>query len=174
MKCILVAAISRDEYLTNGSDPQPLHWTSREDHVFFAKIRAEHHLFVMGETTYRHGKAQPTAGRLQVVLTHRPEAFSDEAVASQLEFHDLSPLQFVEKYAGMHDSCLILGGGRVYAAFERAGLIDEMYITIEPLTFGAGVHLFNHEFTLADLDLPEPETTQLNRTGTLLRHYART
>ena len=125
----------------------------------------------MGETAPRHGKPAPAAGTLRVVLTHHPERFVDQSVAGQLEFHDLTPQQFVKKYGKMHDSCLILGGGRVYAEFIRARLVDELYITVEPLIFASGVHLFNDQFTLSDLNLAEPEITHLNPKGSVLKHY---
>jgi dihydrofolate reductase len=37
--------------------------------------------------------------------------------------------------------CALLGGGQIYGAFLAAGVVDEIWVTVEPRIFGAGVPL---------------------------------
>ena len=43
----------------------------------------------------------------------------------------------------------ICGGSTTYTMFMEAGLVDKLYITIEPVVFGAGMTLFNKKFEKA-------------------------
>jgi dihydrofolate reductase len=173
MKIIAVAAISKNGFLTNGTDPDPTSWTSNEDKEFFKNIRNQHKLFVMGSSTYEAAQPSPSDGIFRVVLTHTPDRYADKMVAGQLEFHNLAPEKFVEKFQNSYESCLVLGGGKVYQEFLEAGLVDELYLTIEPIEFSSGVAFLQNNKTLEDygLLLNDPET--LNTFGTVLRSYRR-
>ncbi|MBI5466311.1 MAG: dihydrofolate reductase [Candidatus Kerfeldbacteria bacterium] len=63
----------------------------------------------------------------------------------------------------------ILGGTQVYSWFLKHNLIDELYLTIEPLVFGAGLPLFATE--VADQHYDLVAVKPLNHRGTLLIHY---
>jgi len=81
-------------------------------------------------------------------------------------------VQFVQKYQKTNKSCLLLGGSRVYTEFLRANLVDEIYLTIEPINHGSGIPLIVSGKKLVDIvDLPSPELTDMNNTGTKLLHY---
>lgn len=168
MKCIIVAAISKDGFLTKGDDPNVSSWTSEEDKKFFSDIRAKHKLFVFGKNTYLATRPLPTEGILRVVLTNNPDEYAVEAVPNQLEFYNLTPRQFVEKYENLYNSCLVLGGGRVYEDFLNEGLIDQVFLTIEPVVFGSGV-AFNLQ-CLSNMKLLSSK--KLNDSGTILNHYS--
>ncbi len=170
MKCIMVAVVSKDEFLTKGNDPNPKNWTSKEDHVFFANMKSKYGLFVMGSTTYESGYVKPSKIKRQIILTHSPEKYAMETVEEQLEFKNLSPQQFIDAYKNEYDRCLVLGGSRVYTDFLEAGLLSEIYLTVEPVINKRGVSLFSNK-KISDFSLPEPKTTILNDNGTELRHY---
>lgn len=42
-----------------------------------------------------------------------------------------------------HDTVVVAGGGKMNAAFMKAGLIDEIYLDIEPAVLGSGIPLFD-------------------------------
>ncbi|MCA9324166.1 dihydrofolate reductase [Candidatus Saccharibacteria bacterium] len=170
MKCTLAAAISQDCFMTKGDDGSVSSWTSPEEQQFFAELRAQHTLFVFGRKTYEAVLPPFVPGVLKVVLTTNPNEFSSSQKKGLLEFHNLSAKEFVKKYENKYDTCLILGGSRVNSDFLEAGLVDEIYLTVEPVTHGSGVPLLARG-SLNDYDLPEPEVTALNSQGTQLLHY---
>ena len=64
----------------------------------------------------------------------------------------------------------ILGGAQTYSYCLENNLMDEIYLTIEPLVFGKGINLFadtkilNKKFKLFNIK-------KLNNKGTVLLHY---
>jgi len=52
MKIIMMAAISKDGFLTRGDEPNPSHWTSDEDKAHLQHMLAGHGLQVFGSKTY--------------------------------------------------------------------------------------------------------------------------
>lgn len=68
---------------------------------------------------------------------------------------------------GIHKAAL-LGGPSTNLQFLRAGLVDEIYLTVEPVTIGRGIRFLNEplesRWTLADSQV-------LNERGTIVLHY---
>jgi dihydrofolate reductase len=170
MKITMVAVSSVDGRLTAGADPQISHWSSKEDWDHFLQIMSQHTAVVMGRKTYEAAKPAPQPERLRVVLTRHPEEFRAATVPGQLEFSSLSPVELVRDLeARGHDALMLVGGGEINAAFVGAGLVDELYLSIEPVAFGGGVTLLGKTPLFCNLQLLGME--QLNDRGTLLLHY---
>ena len=171
MKIIMVAAISRDGFITKGKDPDVSKWTSVEDKEFFQRIKSKHNLFVMGRKTYDSGLVLPKPGTLKLILSTNSKKYSSLQIPGQLEFSDLSPQEFVKIYMTNYESCLLLGGGITYSTFLEANLVDEIYLTIEPLLFNTGTPLLNYK-SIDDYTMGfKPKITILNDYGTVLHHY---
>ena len=79
---------------------------------------------------------------------------------------DCVPL--LEKY----ETVAVLGGTKTYTWFLENDLLDELYITIEPIVFGRGLPLFESSEDI-NVQLKLESTKQLNEKGTLLLHYVR-
>jgi dihydrofolate reductase len=171
MKIIMVAAVSKDGFITNGDNPDVSEWTSDEDKSFFSDIKSKHSLFVMGSKTFDTGLVLPKPETLKIVLTKNPEKYSSQQVLGQLEFIKLSPQEFISNYESTHETCLLLGGGYTYTEFLEANLIDEIYLTIEPIIIEAGTPILNNDKSITDYCRQEHESTTLNSSGTLLQHY---
>ena len=171
MKITMIAAVSKDGYLTDGKDTNPSHWTSKEDQEHLESQTPQYDLHIMGSKTYDLFKPNPLAGTRRIILTRSPEKYSSLAVEGQLEFVSCDIKAFVEKYKDKHDACLVLGGGSIYRQFIDAGVLDEILLTIEPVTFGSGVSFLKDGETLEDLDFPAPEIKSLNDSGTKLLRY---
>lgn len=172
MKIIMVAAISKDEFITKGDNPDVTEWTSIEDKEFFNKIKSEHKLFVMGSKTFDSGAVMPKSGTLKIVLATNPERYSDKEITGQLEFRNLNPKDFVAFYESSYNICLLLGGGYTYSQFLESNLVDEMFITIEPIEHKSGTPLLANGKKLIDFTKNiEPTLTELNSSGSLLLHY---
>lgn len=171
MKVVLVVAISKDGFITKSSDPIPGNWTSDADKQFFAKLQKNFSLQVMGSTTYDVFKPSPDPNILRVVLTTSPDRYKERAIPGQIEFITTTAEEFVHRYEKTFDACLLLGGSQVYSEFIDARLVDELFITIEPVINHAGVPFLTHGRTITDIQLPDPIVTKLNDDGTELHHY---
>jgi dihydrofolate reductase len=66
-------------------------------------------------------------------------------------------------------SVMLAGGSRVSSDFLRAGLVNELYITFEPMVFGRGTPLLAPKELAVKLALRSVE--RLNPGGTLLARY---
>jgi len=98
---------------------------------------------------------RPLPGRKNVVLTRNPQRVSE---SPDLVFTDKEPQQLLadlEKEG--YTQAVLAGGSVVNYLFASQGLIDELFITYVPKTFGAGVPLFAGKVTL-DLELVSQKT----------------
>ncbi|HEV7127008.1 MAG TPA: dihydrofolate reductase family protein [Ktedonobacterales bacterium] len=147
---LLLAALTVDGRIARHTH-ELSDWTSREDKRLFVRTSKEAGVVVMGHATYATLPA-PLPGRLLVVLTRQP----DQPALAGVEFSAEPPARVLERLGTRGYSTVVLGGGaRTYHAFLAAGLVDELWLTIEPLAFGAGIALFGDEplaahFTLLD------------------------
>ena len=138
MRVLALAAITADG-LIGRSAHHLVNWSSREDKRMFAATSRAAGVIVMGRATYEV-MGKPLSDRLQVVLTSRPEAF--QSIPGVVEFTAQTPAEVLAdlERRGFKEA-VIGGGGSVYHAFLTAGLVDELWLTVEPLLFGQGVSL---------------------------------
>jgi len=167
---IMVAVISANGKLTRGSDADIYKWTSKEDQGFFFKLIEQSKLIVMGSGTYEAVRKQLKTQnkKLRIVLTSSPEKYKNEQIKGQLEFTSETPRQLYDRMID-HPKMLLVGGSKIYSSFAKEGLIDEIYITIEPVVFGKGKNLFARGEFESRLELLSAK--KLNKKGTLLLKY---
>ena len=170
MRIIMAAAVSKDGFITKDGTNNVTEWTSKEDQEFFNLLRKSHPLFVMGSGTYDNVQPKPSSAVLRVVLTSKPDNYK-QAVMGQLEFHNLTPMEFVLKYQDKFESCLLLGGSQLYEEFLKNELVDEVILTVEPDNNVSGTTLLKSGSPLSKYIKSEPKTSILNKKGTLLKHY---
>lgn len=172
MHIIMADVISADGKLTRGNQPGTRQWASAEDSSFFRQLIEDVGVILMGRKTYEVVRQRPRPDRLYIVLTNHPEDFAEQAVAGSLEFMNATPKQVAEQLEKRGvQRLLIVAGSVINGAFFEAGLVDELYLTIEPLIFGAGRPLVEATRTL-DVRLQLQSCRQLNEGGTQLLHYA--
>lgn len=165
MKVSLIAAVTADGFIARTND-QPADWTSKEDKKLFVRLTKEAGYMVMGSRTYKTiGRALPE--RQTIVYTSHPEQLSgldDPAIQTTQE----EPKELVARLqAAGARGLAICGGAQIYNLFAQAGVLDEVYLTIEPVFFGAGVPLFSQE-----LDMRLEMIDRQNLTdNVLLLHY---
>jgi dihydrofolate reductase len=163
MKTFIIAAISADGFIGQHEGHNSIDWTSPEDKKLFVRLTKEAGIMVMGSRTFQTiGRALP--GRRTIVLTNHPETITAEGIEASSE----TPQQLVSRLhtEGMQ-ALAICGGANVYAQFMQAGLVNELYLTIEPVVFGTGVPLFASKLAT---QLQLLEHTPLNDNAVLL-HY---
>jgi dihydrofolate reductase len=168
MKVILIAALSADGLLARDGDDFSMDWTSPEDVKLFVRVTKEAGVMIMGSrtfaTTIAAGRKLP--GRKMVVYTSKPHIDHDRADAT--EFTNDPPAVVLERLAKEgYASVAVCGGAAVYDMFLQAGLVDELYISFEPVLFGTGMTLAKSGM---DIRLKLIETEQLNE-NTCMMHY---
>jgi dihydrofolate reductase len=104
-----------------------------------------------------------------VVLTRTPADYAAQAQPGSLEFTNDAPEKLL---AGLRvrgfKRCVLLGGAQVHTLFFAAGLVDEIWLTVEPILFGGGTPLL---VARVDVRLELLASEKLNAAGTLLLRY---
>ena len=140
MNVVLIAAITADGLIGRDAAQSSIDWTSGADKQFFAQTTKALGIMIMGSKTFSTiGRALPE--RETIVMTSHPESFG---TVDGVEFTSEPPAAIIERLQSLgHSGVAICGGASVYHQFMAAGLVDELYLTIEPLVFGQGVPLFS-------------------------------
>jgi len=166
MKVFIVAAISADGLLGASVTQSSMEWRSREDGKSFNELTRTAGVMIMGSATYqtfRVKRAPP--GRKLVIYTHHPESIQGEGDIEATAEAPAALLARLEQ-AG-YTSVALCGGATIHSLFLEAELVDDLYLTIEPVLFGQGVPLFRAP-TMTRLELVSCD--KLNN-DTLLLHY---
>ena len=165
----LVVGMSSDGYIDQTATSN---WNSPEDWKHFLEMRDWADSIVMGRKTYEvnQGKRTIDPDKPRIVMTHQPEEFAHEAQPG-LEFSGGTPAQILDELMKRgKNRTMIAGGVAVYSAFLDAGLIDEMFITKEPIRLKGSIKMPD--------DLTDGFSWlghhQLNSTGTQLHKYVKT
>lgn len=144
MRVLLLAAITVDGKIARSAH-ELNDWSSREDKRLFARTSREAGVLILGRHTFETLPA-PLPDRLHVVLTTHPERPAPPGVELTAE----PPAGIVAGLAARgYTSAVLAGGAQTYRTFLDAHLVDELWLTVEPLAFGAGISLFGD----APLDL---------------------
>ena len=160
IKCSLIVATSLDGFIAKD-EHHPAFWTSKEDKKRFVQITKRAGAVVMGSTTYETiGK--PLKDRLNIVYSRNKKYEGVEMTQEEPK----KLLEELEKRG--YKEVAICGGSHIYTMFMKAGVIDKIYITIEPVIFGKGMKIFNEEL-FYNLKL---ENKKITNTGTLFFEYS--
>ncbi|PIY80226.1 MAG: deaminase [Candidatus Pacebacteria bacterium CG_4_10_14_0_8_um_filter_42_14] len=172
MKITLAMVMSADGRTTKGDDPNIYSWTSPEDQEHFFSRIAENNLIIMGRKTYESAaeKIRFAPERLRVVMTKNPGLYAEFTVKGQLEFSNENPAELISRLEEKgFNRALLVGGETLNWHFLKAGLVDELLLTVEPQLFGSGAGLFSGPLDSLKLELLEQK--QLNDQGTMLMRY---
>ena len=169
MRVTLATVMSVDARITQGGKVKTTFWRSVEDGLVLKQLISQHQVLVMGRGTYDVVRPKPNTHHLLVVLTSKPEAYADQALPGSLEFVSLDPRQLINLLETRGYQTVLLLGGSSNVAFITSGVVDELYLTIEPSLFGDGLPLA--QSLPAAVPLKLRKSKQLNRQGTLLLHY---
>lgn len=138
MNVFLIAAISTDGYIAPADKTflPSISWTSSEDKKFFARRTKEAGVVIMGSRTYETiGRPLPERHTIVYSDSKSYEGVETTAQDPQVLLADLEKRGYKE--------VAICGGATIYTMFMEAGLIDTMYLTVEPVVFGQGIPLFS-------------------------------
>jgi len=165
MHCIAIVAVTIDGKI--ALDPSHFSdWTSKEDKGFLHEFLDKANVIVVGNNTYKTA-LEPLSKRNCIVFTASvgtSEHKSDTLTYCNPASSDCVPL--LEKY----ETVAVLGGTKTYTWFLENDLLDELYLTIEPIVFGRGLPLFESSKDI-NAQFKLESTKKLNEKGSLLLHY---
>lgn len=139
IKVFIIATMSADGYIAQNSSHSPMYWSSKADKKRFVELTKRAGVVVMGSSTYKT-IGRPLKERLNIVYS-RTEVFEG------VEMTQDEPKDLIKKLEerGVKEVA-ICGGTHIYSMFMKAGVVDTLYLSIEPLLFGKGLSLFNDDF----------------------------
>ncbi len=181
IKDTLIVASSKDGYISpaDGVELPSTKWTSKEDYQFFTEKTQEIGVMIMGRATYET-IGHPLPRRLIIVLTSDSEKQSELArrklkmdyLPNNLRFTSKSPQEVLAALANEgYEQVALCGGASLYQLFTDEDLVDEMFITIEPIEFGDGIKLFKDNKVFGNFQLVKE--IPLNQQGTIVQHWVR-
>lgn len=159
MKVFIIAAQTLDGFIAKETN-HPAFWTSKEDKHRFVELTKRAGVCVMGSTTFKT-LPRPLKERVNIVYSRSHEFEGAETT-------NKNPIDLIKdlEERGFNEVA-ICGGSHIYNMFLKAGVVDTIYLTIEPLIFGTGISIFNEPMDI-HLELKSHEKTEA---GTLLLEY---
>lgn len=168
MRVILDSVITANGMIARADNTKD--WSSKEDWAEFITIAKKAETIIIGKRTY--DVARRTTGlldvvKLRVVLTHHTDQQPTEPETIFMNASPAAILQFIESKG--YRTALVSGGRHINSLFIKAGLVDELYLTVEPLILGRGIPLFADGDFDSRLKLLEVKTLTNHQTVQL--HY---
>ena len=131
-------AISANGYIARENDDTD--WISGEEWNSYSKAARKSGCLVVGHRTYDILTKQPEYEELEKVKI---------VVVSNKNFKTLVPNHLIAKNPEEalnlltdFKEVLVAGGGILNSSFMKENLIDEIYLDVEPLILGKGIHMF--------------------------------
>ncbi len=155
MHTFIIAAHTADGFIAPadavGQNKPSTDWTSGADKKKFIELSKKAGVIVMGLNTWKTiGKALP--GRLNIVYAPKDTPPIEGATLT-----DLAPSALLADLENKgYKEVAICGGSTIYTLFMQSGLVNKIYLTVEPKVFGQGLTLFNKPVK-ADLKLVSVE-----------------
>lgn len=160
ISCFIIAALSADGFIAKDDKHSPFNWTSKEDKKRFIELTKKAGVVVMGSNTFA---TLPNALRERVNIVYsRSKKFEGAETTSK------EPAELVKELeARGFKEVAICGGSHIYTMFMKAGVVDRLFLTVEPILFGKGIGLFNDDL-LYHLNLV---SASQGENGSLLLEY---
>ncbi len=154
MKVILYMAITPNGYIAKSDGDSE--WTSREDLKSFHEESKKAGNVIIGKNTYEYASKKgffPFPDVLNIVVAKEN---IENKWADKVLFLNQTPKEVLKTLEGKgFETAFLAGGGQLNSSFMKEGLVDEIYLDVEPLVFGKGIKLFtdnDFEYQLQLLD----------------------
>lgn len=145
MKVFIIAALAADGFIARTPGQSTLTWRSKGDRQFFIAKTKEARVVVMGLNTAKTSK-RPMPERLNVIYAASKEELPHWKEFDGWEVTQKDPASLIQELSERgYEQIAICGGSTIYTMFMQAGVVDTLYLTIEPVFFGQGMTLFNKE-----------------------------
>jgi dihydrofolate reductase len=153
IRTFIVAAMTADGFIARDNSVPSTAWTSKVDKKRFSELSKRAGVVIMGSVTYETiGKPLPGRVNIVYVLGDKKYEGAETTTKSPAELiADLEKRGFKE--------VAICGGSTIYTMFMKSGLVDTLYLTMEPVIFGSGTRLFKEPID-AKLELVSSEKVE--------------
>ena len=166
MKTFIISALTADGYIGKHSLHAAM-WTSKEDKKRFVEITKRAGVIVMGQNTWKT-LGKPLKDRLNIVYSPTPIEGAGEGALANVEITTKNPKELLKELEDRgFKEVAICGGSQIYTMFMKTGMIDALYLTMEPVVFGDGMRLFKEDMNFK-LKLVSSVVTE---NGSLLLEY---
>lgn len=167
MKTFLIAALSADGFIARDSAHSPLTWRSDGDRKFFIERTKQAGLAIMGLNTAKASK-KPLPGRRNIIYADSTNQLSHWQEYGEWEITQDNPKELLSRLEkDGHKEVAICGGSQIYTMFMEQGLVDKLYLSVEPIVFGKGTTLFNKDL---DIKLQLESESKLGEQTILLEY----
>ena len=170
VRVIGLAVQTRDGFIAREPGHSTIDWRSNADATFFTDFLnglGEEDVIVVGNNTYK--TVRRLSRRNCIVLTR---SVTSTAQRNPKLLYCNPEGASLTAALGRYRTAVLLGGTETYTLFLKQNLIDEIYLTVEPVKFGSGLRLFDSPEDIGQLFYLE-WTERLSEEGTFLRHYLR-
>lgn len=152
MKTILYMAVSLDGYIAKENDDTD--WVSEAEWESFKKILKASGNAIVGRRNYDIVKNEASFPfrELFIVGVSSQEIKSDQDNVAWVKSPKEALKLLDEKGFA---TALISGGGELNGSFLKEGLIDEIYLDVEPIVLGNGIRLFGNTAVETKFELIE-------------------
>ena len=144
--------VARTDHTLDWLDKQP---TKDEDHGFF-EFQESVDMIIMGSGSFRTlqgfgGWAYSVPG----VVLSRSMTNDDipEDIRDKVEVSDLGPKDLMASLGERGVNRVYVDGGAIIQSFLKAGLVQDMKITMVPILLGSGIRIFGETGGDVDLEL---------------------
>lgn len=137
----LTVATSRDGFISRTTDEPPQAWASAEEQeLFFRDVEAADWA-IMGRNTH---EAADKPHRRRIIFSSQISGWR-RPTQLWLDPSDMAPDDLARAVSDVHpfETALILGGTRVHDWFLAHRAIDRVHLTVEPVSFDAGLPVFS-------------------------------
>lgn len=163
IKVILIAVLSANGKISRSKNSL-IDWNSKADLEWFKDMTKSIGVVIMGRKTFETLKS-PLKDRLNVVMT-RNSIESNQKNLIYTSDHPHQILEMIEKLG--YTQAAVIGGQEIFTLFMREKLVDDLYITYEPIVID-GIDLLGE--IKMDLRLKLIDVKMLN-SQTFVVHYA--
>lgn len=155
-------------------------WTSAEDTEHLKNMLAASDCILVGNNTYK--TAEEPLSRRNCAVISRQFHVPVHTVNETLRYCNPAYLNLKQYFEqSSWDSICVLGGTQIYSLALELGILQDIFLTIEPLLFGTGLPFFEKNANRTTKSIvPECHGParctllsykKLNKGGTLLLHY---
>ena len=161
MEVFIIAAITADGFIARSENDRSFDWTSPEDKQFYLRQIKRADAIIMGRKSFATISKYPKGSRW-IIYTSDPNSFtnpSPKVITASGTNQD--PVQVIKQLKSEGRQTVAVGGGAsIYTQFLQAGVVNKLYLTVEPIIFGQGVKLFAEPIKNVKLQLEK--VTQLS------------